>query len=70
MSAAVKADVKQQEIKDLVTHLTVLCKKYPQNLKYNVNRGCIFHLVLVGIPCTLILSIKNGVRGCLTDKIC
>ena len=65
MSADVKANIKQQEIKDLVTYLTVLCKKYFQNLKYSVNRGCMFHLILVGIPSTLILSIKKGwgVRG-------
>ena len=68
MSADVKANIKQQEIKDLVTYLTILCEKYLQNVKYNVNRGCIFRLILVGIPSTLILSIKNregggGVRG-------
>ena len=50
MSADVKANIKQQEMKDLVTYLTILCKKYLQNLKYNVNSGCIFHLILVGIP--------------------
>ena len=49
-SADVKANIKQQEIKDLVIHLTIHCKKYLQNLKYNVNRGCIFHLILVGTP--------------------
>ena len=66
MSADVKANLKQQEIKDLVTYLTTLCKKYLQNLKYNVNRGCIFHLILGGIPSTLILPIKNrGIRGFL-----
>ena len=59
MSAYVKANIKQQEIKDLVTYLTILCNKYLQNFKYNANRGCIFHLILVGIPPTLILSIKN-----------
>ena len=64
MSADVKANIKQQKIKDLVNYLTILCKNYLQNLKHNVNRGCIFHLILVGIPSTLILSIKNrGVRG-------
>ena len=56
MSADVKANIKQQEIKDLVVYLT---KKYLQNLKYNIKRGCIFHSVLVGIPFVLILSIKN-----------
>ena len=70
MSADVKANIKQQEIKDLVTYLTILCKKYLQSVKYNVNRRCIFHLILVGIASTLILSIKNeGLGGCLTDKI-
>ena len=71
MSADVKANIKQHEIKDLVTYLTILCKKYLQNLKYNVNRGCIFHLILVGIPSTLILSIKNrglGGRGLLNRQ--
>ena len=50
MSADVKADIKQQEIKDLVVYLT---KKYLQNLKYK--RGCNFHLILVGILFVLIL---------------
>ena len=64
MSADVKANIKQQKIKDVVAYRTILCKNYLQNLKYNVNRGCIFHLILVGIPSTLILSIKiRGVRG-------
>ena len=45
-----------------MTYHTILCKKYLQNLKRNVKRGCIFHLILVGIP----LSIKSrGVRGLL-----
>ena len=63
MSADVKANIKQKEIKDLVTYLTILCKKYLQNLKYSVNRGYIFHLILVGIPSTLILSMKTGGLG-------
>ena len=54
MSADVKANIKQPEIKDLVTYFTILCEKYLQNLKYNMNRGCIFHLILVGISSTLI----------------
>ena len=36
MSADVKANIKQQEIKDLVVYLT---KKCLQNLKYNIKRG-------------------------------
>ena len=39
MSADVKANIKQQKIKDLVVYCTILCKNYLQNLKYNVNRG-------------------------------
>ena len=31
-------------------------KKYSQNMKYNVKRTIIFHLILVGIPSRLILS--------------
>ena len=51
MYADVKANIKQQEIKDLVAYLT---KKYLQNLKYNIKRGCIFHSILVGIPFVLL----------------
>ena len=40
-------------------HLTNYCKKYLQNFKYNVKRVYIFHLILVGIPSILILSVKN-----------
>ena len=67
MSADVKADIKQQEIRDLVAYLTNFYKKYLQNLKYNVKRGCIFHLMLVCFPSILILSVKNrgggGLKG-------
>ena len=33
--------------------------KYLENLKYNVKQECIFHLILLGIPSSLILSISN-----------
>ena len=56
MSADAKADIKQEEIKDLVAYLT---KKYLQNLKINIKRGFIFHSILVGIPFVLILSVQN-----------
>ena len=56
MSANVKANRKQQEMKDLVAHLK---KKYLQNLKYNIKRGRVFHSILVGIPFVLILSVMN-----------
>ena len=70
MSADVKANIKQQEIKYLVDYLK---KKYLENLKYIIKRGRTFHSILVGIPFVLIFSVKNrGVEGSgvrLTDKI-
>ena len=46
--------------------------KYIQNLKYNVKRTCIFHLILVSILSILILSVENRGRGGFQsgDKIC
>ena len=59
ISADIKTDVKQ-EIKKLVA---VSCITFHRstfsNLKFNTKQACIFHLMLVGIPCSLILSIKN-----------
>ena len=40
-------------------YLTNLYKTYFQNLKYNMKRACIFHLILVGILSILISSVKN-----------
>ena len=57
MSADVKAGITQQEIKDLVAHLTNFY--YLQNLKYNVKS----RRMLVGILSILILSIKNSGGG-------
>ena len=56
MFADVKANIKQQDLKDLVAYLK---KKYLQNLKYKIKRGHIFHSMLVGIPFVLILSVQN-----------
>ena len=74
MSADVKNSIKQQEIKDLVVHHTnfYIYKNYLQNLKYNVNSGCIFHLILIGILSILTLSVKDEEWGdfCFTEKIC
>ena len=43
--------------------------KYLQNLKYNVKKVCIFHLILVGILSILIVSIKEqGVEGGLLNR--
>ena len=39
--------------------MSIIYKNYLQNLKYNVNSGCIFHLILVGILSILILSVEN-----------
>ena len=47
ISADVKANVKQW-IKKLVDVSYRFYKRYLQNLKYNVKRACIFHLILVG----------------------
>ena len=58
ISADVKADVKQQ-IKDLAVASQNFYEKYLQKLKYTVKRANIFHLILVGIPSSLILLVKN-----------
>ena len=59
ISANVKADVKQQEIKELVDPSFNFYKKYFQNLECNVKQACIFHLILLRIPSSLILSVKT-----------
>ena len=55
-------------------YLTSFYKMYAQNLKYNIKGARMFHLILVGILSTMILSVKNsggGVGGfLLMDKIC
>ena len=61
ISADVKSNIKQQEIK--------LYKKYLQNFIYSVKRVCIFHLILVGIASILLLSVKNrGAEGLLNGQ--
>ena len=49
ISADIKGNIKQQEIKDLVGVSTNFYRKYLQNLKYNVKRVCVFHLILVKV---------------------
>ena len=59
ISADVKADVKQQEIKELVAMSCNFLKEVPsnsQNLKYTIKQACTFHLILVSIPYNVILS--------------
>ena len=71
ISADVKVDVKQQETKDLVVVSFNFYKKYLQNLKCTVKQACIFHLILLGIPSSLILYFKSRSLGIfyLMDKI-
>ena len=49
ISADIKGNIKQQEIKDLVGESTNFYRKYLQNLKYNVKRVCVFRLILVKV---------------------
>ena len=57
--ADVKSNIKQQEIKDLVVASYKLLEELPSKLQIQLKRVCIFHLILVGIPSILILSVKN-----------
>ena len=76
----IPADVKTNKIKTRdkrsggCRHLANFYKNYLQNLKYNVKKECIFHLIVIGILSILILSFKKvrkgGWRGgCSMDKI-
>ena len=50
VSADIKANIKQQEIKVLLVGVsTNFYRKYLQNLKYNVKRVCVFRLILVKV---------------------
>ena len=71
MPPDVKAKIKRHEIKYWVAYPTNFYKKYLQNLKCSIKRGCI-HLIVVGIPIILILSIKNSEGGffCLEQSKC
>ena len=57
----IRVKVKQQETTGLVVWLyhVTLYKKYLQNLIYIVKQACILHLILSGMPLSLILSCKN-----------
>ena len=54
ISADVKADVKQQEIKELVA----VSYKFLYNYVNSKLEICIFHLILLGILCSLRLSVE------------
>ena len=63
-SADAKANIKQQEIKDLVVVSCKFLQEVPSKLETQCNKGVhIFHLFLVGIPSIMILSVKNRVSG-------
>ena len=70
----IKANVKQYDTKELVAVYIFIDfnKEYLQNLKYNVKRACIFHLILLGIPSSLIFPVKSSGFAVfyLTDKTC
>ena len=66
ISADVKSNTKQQEIKDLVVASYKFLLKvyiYLQNFKYSMKKVFIFQLILVGIPSILILPVKNKGMG-------
>ena len=63
MSANVKANRKQQEMKDLVAYLK---KKYLQNLKYNIKRSC-FSFDLGW--CSIRLDIVNSEQGAVWGEV-
>ena len=63
--ADVKADIKEQKIKNWWLYLRYF-------IRIKCEKGIYFHLVLNGIPSSLILFVKNRVgrgRGHLTNEI-
>ena len=65
ISADVKSNLKQQEIKDLVAasyKLQIIRRSTFKTLN-KIKRVCIFHLILVGIPSIFILPVKNRGDG-------
>ena len=58
ISADVKNNMKQ-EIKELVAGSYNFYKKCLQNLKYNVKKACISHLILVGVSLSLTRTAKH-----------
>ena len=61
ISADIKIDVNQQEIKELVT---VSYNSYRSTLSKNeiqIKQACIFHLILIGIPSSLMQFLTSKV---------
>ena len=64
ISADVKTDLEQQEIKE--SEKAIFCNflwKVPSKFEYTKKQPCIFHLILLGIPSNLILYVKNREWG-------
>ena len=55
MSANAKANIKQQEIEDLVALSYIFFKKIPSKFEIQCKRGCIFHLIFVGIRPSILM---------------
>ena len=67
-------DLKQQEMKELVP-ASFIFLQVPSKLEINTmyHWACIFHIILLGIPSSFVLSVKNKGDGWgfhLADKIC
>ena len=67
-SADVKADVKQQKIKELVTKSCIFSYEGPSKLELQCaeQQVCVSHLFFLVIPANLALSIKNRAWGYFT----
>ena len=63
ISANIKSNKKQQEIKDLVAASYKLLEEMTFKTSNTIKKLCIFHLILAGIPSILILSVKNRAGG-------
>ena len=62
-SADIKNDVKPKNKKSGRCIFKIFMEVSFQNLKYNLKQACIFDVILVGIPCSLIFFIKSGEDG-------
>ena len=65
ISADVKSNIKQQEIKDLVaaSYKLQIIRRSTFKTSNKIKRVCTFHLILVVIPSILILPVKNRDGG-------
>ena len=63
ISADIKTDVSQQEMKELVVSFNFHRCTFSK-LEIQVKQACVFHLILDDIPSRLILMIKNTGVDC------